>query len=152
MAAERWRVFLDTNVLIAGVLTQRGIPATILDLGETEEIQLVVSRQVLVEADRVFARKFPELLERYRLFIKNLRPLLVEDPPARAVREARKVIHPDDAPILAAAKLAKVQYLVTGNTRHFTASRVREFLPIPIVTPAEFLAAFRAFWERSSAS
>ena len=63
------------------------------------------------------------------------------------------IVHSPPLPLaLAAAKLAKVQYLVTGNTRHFTASRVREFLSIPIVTPAEFLAAFRAFWERPSAS
>ena len=148
--AGRWRVFLDTNVLIAGLLSPAGPPAAILDLGEAEEIVLVVSRQVLVEADRVVGKKFPALLERYRLFIKNLRPLLVEDPPRQAVREAERVIHHDDAPILAAAKQAKVEYLVTGNTRHFASEKVRTFLPIPLLTPAEFLAAFRTFWEASS--
>lgn len=147
MAAERLRVFLDTNVLIAGLFSPTGPPAAILDLGEAEEIVIVVSRQVLVEADRVLAAKFPALIERYRRFLTNLRPLLVEDPDRERVDEARRIIHADDAPILAAANAATIDYLVTGNTRHFSTSTVRAFLTVPIVTPSEFIAAFRAHWE-----
>lgn len=147
MPADRWRVFLDTNVLIAGVASRTGASAAILDLGEAEEIVIVLSRQVLVEADRVFLAKFPHLVERYRAFIKNLAPLLADDPPAAAVKEAAHVIHADDAQILAAAKRETIDYLVTLNTRHFTIPQVRAFLPTPIITPAEFLEAFRRFWE-----
>jgi hypothetical protein len=62
------------------------------------------------------------------------------------VKAAARVIHPDDAPILAAAKHEPIDYLVTLNTRHFSSPQVRAFLSVPIVTPAEFLAAFRDFW------
>ncbi len=150
MASDRWRVFLDTNVLIAGLASQTGASAAILDLGEAEEIRVVISRQVLVEADRVFSAKFPALLQRYRRFIKSLAPLLADDPSPQAVRAAAKVIEPDDAPILAAAQQERVDYLVTLNTRHFMIPRVRAFLPAPIVTPAEFLSAFRVFWEHTT--
>lgn len=150
MASERWRVFVDTNVLIAGMASRTGASAAILDLGEAEEIQMIVSRQVLVEADRVFTAKFPKLLQRYRRFIKNLAPVLADDPSRQAVRAAARVIEPGDAPILAAAKEERVDYLVTLNTRHFMVPGVRVFLPRPIVTPAEFLSAFRVFWERRS--
>ena len=148
MPADRWQVFLDTNVLIAGLASRTGASAAILDLGEAEEIHIVLSRQILIEADRVFLAKFPHLLERYRPFIRNLAPLLVEDPPRALIKEASGLIHPNDAPILAAAKHAGVDYLVTLNTRHFTIPKVRGFLPVPIVTPAEFLVAFRKFWEQ----
>ena len=149
MPADRWRVFIDTNVLIAGLLSPAGASAAIRDLGETEEILLVLSRQVLVEADRVISTKFPLFLDRYRIFIKNLNPLLAEDPLAAQIQEAEAVIHdPDDAPILAVVKRARVDYLVTLDTRHFHTPKVRAFLPIPILTPAEFLTAFRNFWER----
>ena len=147
MAADRWRVFLDTNVLIAGLASRTGASAAILDLGEAEEIVVVVSRQVLVEGDRVFLAKFPQLIERYRAFIKNLAPLLADDPTPHAVRAAAQVIDADDAPILAAAKQEGVEYLVTLNTRHFATPRARNFLPTRIVTPAEFLIAFRQFWQ-----
>jgi len=145
--AGRWRVFLDANVLISGVVSPKGAPAAILDLGEAEEILIVTSRQVLVEADRNFSKKFPELTERYRRFIKNLAPLLLEDPSEQAVHEAAKIIHPKDAPIVAAAHAAKLDYLVTGNTRHFATDAVRKHLSALVVTPAEFLTAFRKAWE-----
>ncbi len=147
MATDRWRVFLDTNVLIAGLASRTGASAAILDLGEAEEIIVVVSRQVLIEADHVFLEKFPELTDTYRMFLKNLTPLLAEDPTPSAVRAAVQVINHDDAPILAAAKQETVDYLVTLNTRHFTTPSVRAFLRALIVTPAEFLTAFRQFWE-----
>lgn len=147
MAGERWRVFLDTNVLIAGLLSQTGASCALLDLAEAEEVIAVVSRQVLVEADRVFSAKFPHLLERYRKFIKNLAPLLAEDPKPADVAQAAKVIDEEDAPILAAAKQEKPDFLVTLNTRHFTPPKVRAFLPCPIATPSEFITAFRHSWE-----
>lgn len=140
-------MFLDTNVLIAGLLSRTGASAAILDLGEAEEILVVVSQQVLVEADRSFLAKFPHLIERYRMFIKNLSPLLVDDPSPRAVTEAIQAINADDAPILAAAKAESIKYLVTLNTKHFLTPKVRAFLAAPILTPGEFLAAFRREWE-----
>ena len=148
MAADRWRVFVDTNVLIAGLASRTGASAAILDLGEAEEIIIMVSRQVLMEADRVFLAKFPHLIARYRTFIKSLAPLLADDPTPRAVQAAAQAIDLDDAPILAAAKQEEVDYLVTLNTRHFMTLNVRTFFPGLIVTPAEFLTAFRRFWER----
>lgn len=148
MVAERWRVFLDTNVVISGLLSRTGASAAILDLSEAEEIMAVVSRQVLVEADRVFTAKFPQLLERYRKFIKNLGPLLADDPSMREVEASKKIIDATDAPILAAAKREGVNYLVTLNTRHFHTEKVRAFLSCPILTPSEFIVAFRKFWEQ----
>ncbi len=150
MVSERWRVFLDTNVLVAGVVSQTGASAATLDLGEAEEMILLVSRQVLVEADRTFLAKFPQHMERYRLFIKNVAPLLVNDPSMAEIREAAQVIHHHDAPIVAAAKHEGVESLVTLNTRHFSAPVVRKYLNAPIVTPAEFLVAFRTCWEEST--
>ncbi|MBI3312380.1 MAG: PIN domain-containing protein [Candidatus Omnitrophica bacterium] len=147
MTFERWRVFLDTSVLIAGLASRTGASAAIRDLGESEELRIVLSQQVLIEADRVLLKKFPQLIERYRLFIKNVSPELADDPPQDAVRAAEAVIDVDDASILAAAKQARVDYLVTLNTKHFLTQKVRAFYAEPIVTPGEFLAAFRAFWE-----
>lgn len=148
MASDRWRVFLDTNVLIA-LVSRVGGSAAVLDLGEAEEIVIVISQQVLVEADRVLVRKFPQLIGQYREFIKNLAPFLAEDPSPQSVRNAGQVINLDDAPILAAAKQVGVDYLVTLNTRHFATLKVRAFLAVPIMTPAEFLTAFRRSWEGS---
>jgi len=148
--AERWRVFLDTNVFIAGLASQTGASAALLDLGEAEEILVVVSPQVLVELDRVMESKFPHLVDRCRDFIKNLAPFLTDDPTVAQVREAQGIIDKDDAPILAAAKLESVDYLVTLDVKHFHTPKVRAFFPTPILTPAQFLDTFRKFWEQAS--
>lgn len=147
-----WQVFLDSNVIIAGLISLTGASAAIRNLGEAEEIRIVISPYVLVETDRViqakFAARFPHLIDQYRAFIQNANPLLAEDPPLSKIREAQTIIHRDDAPILAAAKLASIDYLVTLDTRHFHIEKVRAYLPVPILTPAELMKRFRNFWER----
>ena len=65
------------------------------------------------------------------------------------IRAAEAIIDPDDAPILAAAKQAHVDYLVTLNTKHFLTPKARAFFSALLVTPGEFLLAFREFWERT---
>ena len=71
---ETIKVFIDTSVLIAGVASVTGASAAVLDLCESETVQMVVSRQVLVEADRNFSAKLPNLVSQYRQFIRNLAP------------------------------------------------------------------------------
>ena len=143
MEVRRWKVFLDTSALIAGVVSTSGAAREVLRLGEARVIDLVVSRQVLTEGDRNIATKLPTVLGDYRLLLEHLGLQIVEDPSAQEVREAARIIHHKDAPILAAARQAGVDYLVTWNTRHFRTAPVRAFGPFAVMTPGEFLRAFR---------
>lgn len=63
--------------------------------------------------------------------------------PMQPRKEAARVIHRNDAPILAAARIAVVDYLVTWNTRDFLTDRVRDWASFPVLTPGEFLRIFR---------
>lgn len=143
MERRRWRVFLDTSALIAGLLSPTGSAHEVLRLCEAGVVELILSRQVLVEADRNLTAKLPGLLDAYQLFLRQLSPHIVEDPNPDAVKEAARVIHRHDAPILVAAMNAQVDFLVTWNTRHFHKPAVRVFAGFPVVTPAEFLTEFR---------
>ncbi len=64
------------------------------------------------------------------------------------MREANKVIELGDAPILAAVKSEKIDYLITLDTKHFKNSKVTNYIKTPIVTPGEFLKEFRKYWEK----
>ena len=143
---QRIKVFIDTNVLIAGSVSVTGASAAVLDLCEAESIQMVISRQVLVEADRNFSTKLPGLVTQFRQFIQNLAPMMVEDPPAMAVERTATLIDRKDAIILAAAIEAKVDYLITLDKKHFIKERVRRNIPIEICTPADFLRIFERLW------
>lgn len=143
MARKSWRAFLDTSALIAGLLSPTGSAHEVLRLFEIGVVKLIVSRQVLVEADRNLTAKLPQLLDAYHEFLHHLDPEVVEDPSHEAISRAREVIHHADALILAAASAAGIDYLITWNTRHFLKKPVQDFVSFPIVTPAEFLTAFR---------
>ena len=144
--AQRIKVFIDTNVLIAGVASVAGASAAVLDLCEAEILQVVVSRQVLVEADRNFSAKLPNLVIQFRRLIQNLAPLMVEDPPVKAVEKAASLVDRKDAAILAAAMESEVDYLITLDKKHFLKREVRNNIPLIVCTPAEFLRTFERLW------
>jgi hypothetical protein len=98
---------------------------------------------VLVEADRNLSTKLPALLPDFQDFLRHLSPTIVDDPSIEEVGRAAEVIHHKDAPILAAAVEAGVDYLVTWNTRHFGKASARNYAGFPMMTPGEFLTAFR---------
>ena len=143
---ERIKVFIDTSVLIAGVASLTGASAAVLDLCEAESIQMVISRQVLVEADRNFSAKLPGLVNQFRQFIQNLAPLMVEDPPAAAVERSASLIDRKDAAILAAAIESKVEFLITLDKKHFLKHKVQRNIPVEICTPSDFLRIFERLW------
>jgi putative PIN family toxin of toxin-antitoxin system len=143
---QKIKVFIDTSVLIAGVASLTGASAAVLDLCEAESIQMVISRQVLVEADRNFSAKLPGLVNEFRQFIRNLVPLMVEDPPAAAVERAAGLIDRKDAAILAAAIESKVEFLITLDKKHFPKRKVQRNIPIEICTPSDFLRIFERLW------
>ena len=142
------KVFIDTNVLIAGVNSVTGASATLLDLCEARVLEMVVSRQVLIEADRNFATKFPQLVGRFRQFMHNLAPLMVEDPTPGSIKMAVTIVDRKDAPILAAAQNANVDFLITLDKKHFLNPKTRQKVTLKVVSPIEFLQSFeRLFLE-----
>ena len=139
---QKIKVFIDTNVLIAGVNSGTGASATLLDLCETGVLQMVISRQVLIEADRNFAAKFPQLLGRFRQFMHHLAPLMVEDSTRESMEKAATIVDHKDAPILAAAQNANVDYLITLDKKHFLNPKTRQKVMLKVASPIEFLQSF----------
>lgn len=137
---RKTRVFIDTSVIIAGLFSSTGASAAILDLCESEMLEMVVNKQVLTEADRNFEKRFPCLAQEFRNFLKNANPTLVADPTSEEIRTAQKLINSKDSSILAAALRENVNFLITLDN-HFLA--IKEKMVIKIVSPAEFIKKFR---------
>ena len=143
---KKIKVFIDTNVLIAGIHSVTGASATLLDLCEARVLQMVVSRQVLIEADRNFTAKFPQLIGRFRQFIHHLAPLMVEDPTLESMEEAATIVDRKDASILAAAQNANVDFLITLDKKHFLNPKTRQKVMLRVVSPIEFLQSFEGLF------
>ncbi|MBI3584831.1 MAG: putative toxin-antitoxin system toxin component, PIN family [Nitrospinae bacterium] len=147
MQKQRPKVILDTIALIAGVASSRGAARAVLQLAEIGLIQVFVSRQVIVEADRNIEEKLPEMLNEYREFIKLLSPVLVDDPHHKDIAKYLKVINQDDAPILASAITSHADFLITWDRKHFIGKNICIHSNLKIVTPGEFLKYFRKYIE-----
>jgi len=139
------RVFMDTSALLAAIASEKGGAAEILRLAEVGQVEVLVSRQVVTEAERNIRRKLPGGLPFFR---EALAPILklVPDPPLEMVEECEGIISsPADAPILAAAMVAQVDYLVTLDRKHFIDDpTVAEKSGLHIGTPGDFLTWFRS--------
>lgn len=139
------KVFLDTSALIAGIASAKGSAREILRLAEIKMIDIVVSKQVIVEADRNIESKLNEMLADYREYIKDLSPELATDPSPREIKKYASLINKDDAPILAAAELSGADYLVTWDRKHFISGRLKDNVKIKVVTPGEFMREFSEY-------
>ena len=108
---------------------------------------MVVSEQVITEADRVLAAKFPELIQESRKLWKVLSPEIASKPAVDQVKPFSKKLDQGDALILCAAHLAKVSAFVTWNTRDFMAPGIESLVDFPVVVPAGGLKLFRKWIE-----
>ncbi len=143
MRKPRPKVFLDSSALIAGIASSKGAAREILRLAEIGLIEIIVSRQVVVEADRNITAKLPECLDDFRNYLETLAPVLVADPSQREILRFSSLIQPHDAPILAAAVSAQADYLVTWDQKHFMTKRPRALARPKVMNPGEFLHEFR---------
>jgi len=140
---KRPRVFLDASVLFAAAASATGASRAIIVLAELGLISVVVSSQVLEEAERNLSNKAPKALPFYHQVIESLGLEVVNEPTPGKVAECAEVIEAKDAPILAAAMEAKPARLVTLNTEDFAAPKVIAFSKLAIQTPGEFIQEIR---------
>jgi putative PIN family toxin of toxin-antitoxin system len=127
------RLVIDTNILVSAALKPEGLQRTVLVLAMTRPARLYVSQAILAEYREVLAR--PEFKIRKGLrqqllqLIKN-RAQLVD--PVSALQVTKD---PGDNKFLECADAARVDYLITGNQRHFP----RFWKKTKIITSREFI-------------
>jgi putative PIN family toxin of toxin-antitoxin system len=132
------RIVLDTNVLVAGLLSPFGPPGEIVRMVSSGELTLSPDARVLSEYAEVLRRPkfgFDEDAVAALLDYVEYRGLMVASSP---LLEA--LPDTDDEPFLEIALACGAEYLITGNRVHFPESLCRG---ADIVTPAEFVAAYR---------
>jgi predicted nucleic acid-binding protein len=148
MAAEV-RVFLDTSVLFAAVLSETGAARLVLKLGEAGAVRLWVGPQVLREADGVLSRKAPDSKALFALLLDRARVALGPPSDEATLARARTVVdYLPDAHVVAEALAAHADYLVSLDRAHLVGNPRGTELPFTIGTPGDFLTWFRERWSR----
>ena len=137
------RAFLDSNVWYSGLHSPNGAPGKVLALFVDDEIQAVISRLVLEEVIEAVKSKMPEKLNAFKELLLHYPPEVCPDPTAEEISRCAGLIHVEDAPILAAAIAAKVDYLVSGDRHFLSNAATMEKLGVKVVSPAQFLRILR---------
>jgi len=143
MPLPQYRIFFDTSTYLAALLSPSGAAGELMRLAEAGAIRMVVSEEVVKEADRVLTTKFPELIQENRRLWKALAPEVVSNPQQNQMKPFLERLPEGDAAILCAAHLAGIAAFVTWNTHDFMTHRVQSLVDFPIVVPGEMLKLFR---------
>jgi predicted nucleic acid-binding protein len=131
------RVFLDTNVLFSGIYSKQGNPARVLDLAVSDDFQVVTSIEVVAELTRNVRLKAPGLLGDMTDFLTSVKLEYVQPDEAAVVVRYQQGFG-TDAPIVAAAIGAQVDYFCSGDKRLLR--RIRDLAPgLNAVSPADLL-------------
>jgi len=138
---KRSRVFLDTSALLAGFNSPTGAAGTIIATCFSGDIVPIISPQIIEEAERNIASKFPQLAPAWHSFLL-IQPHITKSPSLRQVQAAYELLPTSDAPILASAIVSMPDALVTWNTKHFLRPRVVAAVSFPILVPGDFLKQF----------
>ncbi len=112
------RAVLDTNVLVAAVISPTGPNAQVFELILADKIRPYVTNAVIEEYDRVFDYEHLKHLDKRR--VAKVRRLLKAA--AVKVKTRRKLNlseHEEDNRIYECADGAKAHYIITENTKHF---------------------------------
>ena len=144
MTTKKPRLFLDTSVIFAAVLSPTGGARKLFLLGEAGLMQLVVGPTILHECQEVVQRKSPASLPTLAQLMA-IASLETSQAPTRKQIDAAEVYvqYAPDARVLAEAMLAKPDWFVTHDKEHFLKHRSKINLPFEIGTPGDVLQRFK---------
>jgi len=149
MTNPRNKVFLETSVIFAAVLSESGGARKLLHLGEAGVIQLMIGLNVLRECEEVVKRKCPDSLPRLA-YLLELSGLLVASEPGEGELLAAKAIvsYKPDAYVLAEATGADPDWFITHDKQHFLKKRVKIELPFQLGTPGDLLQTLADYFRQ----
>jgi predicted nucleic acid-binding protein len=140
MTPRNPRVFLDTSVLFAAVLSPTGGARKLFLLAEAGVLKLVVGPTVLKECDEVIRRKAPGSASRLAQLLAEAQTETSDAPSKQQIKTALSYVrYAPDARVLAEAIQAKPDWFVTHDKEHFLKSRSKIKLAFEIGTPGDLI-------------
>ena len=128
------KVVIDTNVLISSLIVKTSPPGFVYDRAMRGVFCWYTSDEVLAEYNRVLSytkfekyfteKKAREVLAMITKKTKKVTPV-----------DVQKLIDPTDTKFLACAVAAKVDFLITGNLKHYPET----YKGVKVVSPAQFV-------------
>ena len=117
MARAAVRIFLDSNVILSGLLSDRGAPRVILDILclKLPFVAGLTGQYNLVEIERNISKKIPEALSVYKAYLPKINLEIIPLPSQNEVKKFSGQVSEKDVPVLVSAVNGKADFLVTGD-------------------------------------
>lgn len=141
MAKKRFKVFLDSNVIISGLFSDKGSPRIILDLLCLDLPMLAGStgQYNIIEIERNLSKKMPGVLPVYKKYLQVLNLEIIPLPSSKDIKKLIGHVSDKDIPVLASAIISNADFLITGDKKDFVKPKLRGKYSFRILSPAEFL-------------
>ena len=130
---SRYRIVLDTSVLVSAALRPLGQPALVVHMIAFRAVELCVSQDVLAEYREVLGRpKFSHLDSEE---VSRLLAMIEAEGTMFQPTEVLTISdHPSDNRFYECADAASADYIVTGNLKHFS----RPYKNTRAITPPSY--------------
>ncbi|HET6516102.1 MAG TPA: PIN domain-containing protein [Thermodesulfovibrionales bacterium] len=139
MTRKGIKVFLDSNVIISGLFSDKGAPRIILDLLclGLPMLACTTGEYNIIEIERNLTKKMPDVLPAYREYLPLLNLDVIPLPSPGEIKKLFGLTSDKDIPVLASAIIGNVDFLVTGDKKDFI--KLKGKRSFKILSPAEFL-------------
>jgi putative PIN family toxin of toxin-antitoxin system len=129
------KVVYDTNVIVSAALKEGSLPALLVSLGLEDKVRFFVSPALIREYEKVLERPRLKLGQRRIIdFMEKIKEKAIMVNPTKGLSIVK--IDESDNRILECALKGGVDFIITGNKRHFP---FEEFRGSKLVTPREFI-------------
>ena len=136
------RVFLDSNVILSGLISDKGAPRIILDLLSLKLSSIIglTGEYNLIEIERNLKKKLPSAIPAYEKYLPRINLEIIKLPSKTEIERYSGHIADKDVPVLASAIKGKSDYLITGDIKDFKKLKTSPEYSFKIVNPAEFIS------------
>ncbi len=133
------KVFLDTSVIFAAILSPGGGARMVFRLGEIGYLQLMAGKRVLNECEAVIRRKAPHTLPELAILLDVVKLTVTPEASNENLERARLLVsYPPDALILAEAIQANPDWFLSHDHQHLL-KVPPDALPFQLGTPGDLL-------------
>jgi len=149
MARRPVKIFLDSNVILSGIFSNKGSPRIILDILCLDFPFIVgaTGKYNIIEIERNLKRKMPKAFPLYQKYFPNLNLEVISLPSKKEIEAYLGYASDKDVPVLVSAVKGKADFLITGDKKDFSELKKHTDLELKILNPSEFLDIFRRLYE-----
>ena len=135
-------VFLDADVLVSSLFSEKGASWEIL---KSKEIKKITSLTVEKEVIQVAQEKLKISSREVKIKLRNCPVKSLGIKKEELVEKYQGyVLHQEDSHVVAGAHLLKANFLLTYNSKHFCADKIKNELGLIVLKPGFFLQYLRS--------